>query len=909
MTRSLENAAKREEKRPKGSRLMDMETLTEGLKECSFCHRGPLSLTNIVSEEHQGLASILNVTCNHCKAVNTVKTSKEHRSGARGPLTYDVNTRAALGCLHVGVGNTHLNNLLSTLNIPTMNSSTFKTREREAGKAVEQVAKFSCQHFLNMEKDKAVENGIEPDENNLVSVSCSYDMGWQKRGRGFNSKTGHAAAMGLSTGKVLDYTTKNKACRTCDEAKKAGKQPKEHDCRKNHSGSSKSMEPLSAVELFNKVTESNVKFSTYTGDDDSTTECHLKQNVPYGVEKWSDTVHTKRSLTTRLYNLSQRGKFPNSSVLSQKVINYLVKCFTYCVAQNKGDVANMKIAIQSIVPHAFGNHTGCRETWCRHKKDPSNYNHRDLPYGKDLQGDSLQSALKSLFDEYSTDIVISKLAPAANSQRNECLNSVVGTKNPKIRYYGGSESSDYRVSCGVAQANVGYKYIPQTLEALNIEPGFFCEVHSLKMEKKSSMDKERKSTLPFKIRRWQLNKQKISETSKKEAKEGSMYESGIGLNLDTSETARQSNTSELSITEFYCTAITKEQQVQYENVVPKYTPRPTINKEKFDDSKCYNFVLFDTETNSTGKSAEICQLAAVDRSGKQFACYILPNKDIDSYASKVNKLTVKTVNGTRRLLKENQPVVTSPLAEVLKQFVMFLKESTNAASSQTTKPVCTVLAGHNAAMFDIPVLLRNGGKDFIAELSSINCIRFADTLTLFKSLIQSKHSSLLDAEGKFPKPNMSSLYEHVFQTTFDAHDAVADVIALRRILFSPRLALSDELLVNRSSVISVKDAAEDMKWLDNRHQRLLTLRGKLYNPGSADSPIKQTIAEKISGSGLGYEDLKNVFQQFGRKGLVCILTRPPLSCHSPSRPRVTNTMRIVSAIVRYFEQNFTHSAT
>ncbi|XP_078382347.1 uncharacterized protein LOC144665040 [Oculina patagonica] len=81
MTRSLENAAKREEKRPKGSRLMDMETLTEGLKECSSCHRGPLSLTNIVSEEHQGLASILNVTCNHCKAVNTVKTSKEHRSG------------------------------------------------------------------------------------------------------------------------------------------------------------------------------------------------------------------------------------------------------------------------------------------------------------------------------------------------------------------------------------------------------------------------------------------------------------------------------------------------------------------------------------------------------------------------------------------------------------------------------------------------------------------------------------------------------------------------------------------------------------------------------------------------------------------------------------------------------------
>lgn len=83
-------------------------------------------------------------------------------------------------------------------------------------------------------------------------------------------------------------------CCSCDEAKKAGKQPNDHDCRKNHSGSSKSMEPLAAVELFNEVTKSNVKFSIYTGDDDSMTESHLKQKVPYGVEKWSDTVHIKK---------------------------------------------------------------------------------------------------------------------------------------------------------------------------------------------------------------------------------------------------------------------------------------------------------------------------------------------------------------------------------------------------------------------------------------------------------------------------------------------------------------------------------------------------------------------------------------------------------------------------------------
>ena len=133
---------------------------------------GPLSLGNVIEEQHNGLASTFTVICSQCNVENTIKTSKEHRSGARGPLTFDVNTRAALGCLHTGVGNTHLNNLLSTLNVPAMNSSTFKNREREAGKAIELVAKKSCQQFLNLEREKAIENG-------------------------------HAAVMGLSIGKVL----------------------------------------------------------------------------------------------------------------------------------------------------------------------------------------------------------------------------------------------------------------------------------------------------------------------------------------------------------------------------------------------------------------------------------------------------------------------------------------------------------------------------------------------------------------------------------------------------------------------------------------------------------------------------------------------------------------------------------
>ena len=77
------------------------------------------------------------------------------------------------------------------------------------------------------------------------------------------------------------------------------------------------------------------------------------------------------------------------------------------------------------------------------------------------------------------------MAPCANSLRNESLNSVIGTKNPKTRYYSGSESSDFRVACGIAQVNIGFGYISNTLERLNIEPETFCAEYVTKMARKS----------------------------------------------------------------------------------------------------------------------------------------------------------------------------------------------------------------------------------------------------------------------------------------------------------------------------------------------------------------------------------------------------------------------------------------
>ena len=76
---------------------------------------GPLSLTNIMAEKQSGLSSIFSIKCSFCSHENEVKSSAEHRAGSCGPLVNDINTSAVLGSLHAGMGNTHLNNLLSRM--------------------------------------------------------------------------------------------------------------------------------------------------------------------------------------------------------------------------------------------------------------------------------------------------------------------------------------------------------------------------------------------------------------------------------------------------------------------------------------------------------------------------------------------------------------------------------------------------------------------------------------------------------------------------------------------------------------------------------------------------------------------------------------------------------------------------
>lgn len=154
------------------------------------------------------------------------------------------------------------------MDIHCLHSKSFKTIERRVGKQIERVTESSCKKWLEREIESA-EGGQD--------LAISYDMGWQKRGNARNPRTGQGTAVGRSTGKIVDYQTKNTSCRTCESAAKAGKEPQSHDCRKNHEGSSKAMEAAAAVDIYERAKTSGVHYSTFIGDEDSTTISRVRQ--------------------------------------------------------------------------------------------------------------------------------------------------------------------------------------------------------------------------------------------------------------------------------------------------------------------------------------------------------------------------------------------------------------------------------------------------------------------------------------------------------------------------------------------------------------------------------------------------------------------------------------------------------
>ena len=116
-----------------------------------------------------------------------------------------------------------------------------------------------------------------------------------------------------------------------------------------------------------------------------------------------------------------------------KVISYLVKCFSYATAQTKEIQKGSSILLLSqLFLMAFGDHSNCetRGVSLRVTQQPTRT--KSCHMETICKEKKLELALINIFNgRDSTDAVAEKLAALANSQQNEALNSVIGSKNKR----------------------------------------------------------------------------------------------------------------------------------------------------------------------------------------------------------------------------------------------------------------------------------------------------------------------------------------------------------------------------------------------------------------------------------------------------------------------------------------------
>jgi hypothetical protein len=218
---------------------------------------------------------------------------------------FAINILYVLGFLSVGDGGTEAARVLGMLSSPnntTMETRSFPTIEERINTKMERLAEdvllenlteevrlslaalgIDNSNDFNLWKDSLKsEPAIVLNKSKFPLIDVSFDMGWQQRSSGnrYTSPSGHAILVGSRTRKPVAMMLKSKLCSFCTawpkNKKNIVKEIGPHTCRRNHQGTSLSMEPAACLEMIVSLFDlRSVIVARICCDDDASTRSLL----------------------------------------------------------------------------------------------------------------------------------------------------------------------------------------------------------------------------------------------------------------------------------------------------------------------------------------------------------------------------------------------------------------------------------------------------------------------------------------------------------------------------------------------------------------------------------------------------------------------------------------------------------
>ncbi|CAC5421049.1 unnamed protein product [Mytilus coruscus] len=167
--------------------------------------------------------------------------------------------------------------------------------------------------------------------------------------------------------------------------------PKDHECFKNWTESSQSMESDIIVESFLKANDFGVRYMHLNADDDSSIHAQIMQRVPvWGkfVQKMECANHITKCLWGNLENLvNENPSYKGKGKLCKRTRIRIVSAVRCSIRRRSSEInktlaiKNLEHDIRNTTSHIYGDQTRCNEDFCKVKqtldKNQSNEAQRD----------------------------------------------------------------------------------------------------------------------------------------------------------------------------------------------------------------------------------------------------------------------------------------------------------------------------------------------------------------------------------------------------------------------------------------------------------------------------------------------------------------------------------------------------
>ena len=417
-----------------------IEDVTKHVASCLACQTIAQSSDSftMIGEKQEGLASIIGCKfkgCGHELIFNTSTKTK----GLTGKMFWTNNLAAVWGQMTTGGGFNTLEESLSVLNVLVMTKQSFMHTEQIIGKWWWSVLEESMKAAGRQERQIAINK--QQHHHSVPAITVIVDAGWSKRTHkhSYNALSCVGVIFGKETKKLLFIGVRNKYCAVC-----AKDTTKEHECFKNWTGSSSSMESDIILEGFSKAEEQHgLRYTSFIGDGDSSVHSTLRENIKvwgHAITKLECANHAVKCFRSHLENLvKDKPQYKGRNKLTEAQRKRLASAVRCAIIMRSNEVKDKKVnkvaaakALQEDILnatlHCFGSHSKCKPEYCktvRALQSPTNTNdsqQSDILFssGTDSSTDtSFNSSICSAGPSNSTSQASSSLVDCCDEVSND----------------------------------------------------------------------------------------------------------------------------------------------------------------------------------------------------------------------------------------------------------------------------------------------------------------------------------------------------------------------------------------------------------------------------------------------------------------------------------------------------------